>query len=131
MENNEVRLEIVKAALSGGQILKPSDLDRMYNWVQTGVATSIENTNVENTKTMTAHEADNVSVTDGEFVTRMSSHFSKRVVTKCMIVFQNLGIKTIRDIRDMSQTRILHEKNTGKLTVEAISATMKTYGLIW
>lgn len=126
MENSEIRLEIVKAALSGGQILKPSDLDRMYNWVQTGVATSIENT-----KTMTAHEADNVPVTDGEFVTRMSSHFSKRVVTKCMIVFQNLGIKTIRDIRDMSQTRILHEKNTGKLTVEAISATMKTYGLIW
>ena len=122
MENNEVRLEIVKAALSGGQILKPSDLDRMYNWVQSGVAMNID---------LGPHEADNVSVTDGEFVTRMSSHFSKRVVTKCMIVFQNLGIKTIRDIRVTSQTQILHEKNMGKITIEAISATMKTYGLIW
>lgn len=130
MENNEIRLEIVKAALAGGQLLKPSELDRMFNWVQTGNATAT-NAESDTTKNMTSHDSDNISVIDGEFVTRMSSHFSKRVVTKCMIVFQNMGIKTIRDLRNTSQTRVLHEKNTGKLTVEAISSTMKTYGLSW
>ena len=130
MENSEIRLEIVKAALAGGQLLKPSELDRMFNWVQTGNATAA-NAESDTTKNMASHDSDNISVIDGEFVTRMSSHFSKRVVTKCMIVFQNMGIKTIRDLRNTSQTKVLHEKNTGKLTVEAISSTMKTYGLSW
>lgn len=130
MENSEIRLEIVKAALAGGQLLKPSELDHMFNWVQSG-GWDTPGLNSDTHKNVTTHPSDDVSVIDGEFVTRMSSHFSKRIVTKCMIVFQNLGVKTIRDVRKISHTDILHEKNTGKLTVEAISTTMKMYGLPW
>ena len=131
MDQQELRLEIVKASLMGGMVLNDGELNRMYKWVDESDQPSSASEEKDLAKNLTGHSADDIPVTKGEFIVRMSSEYSPRIVTKCQILFKRMGIKTIKDIRKTSRTQIMSERNTGKTTVNAISGTMKMYGIPW
>ena len=138
MDKNEIKLEVLKAALNGSLALDTSQLDNYCDWVQ-------RPDNLQQHQHVIAQpivarrqpqpgfddSIEDTLVRTGEFVTRMQSLVTPRVVTKCVVAFEHLNVVTIRDLRATSKRSVLNIKNTGRQTVEAIEKTLATYGVAW